>query len=48
MRVTAESRSLKVGIKRDVDDAYVFLCKPENFSQWASGLGELLRTGAAR
>jgi len=40
---TTETRNLSVSIERDADAAYAFLCLPENFAKWASGLGSLHR-----
>lgn len=36
-------RHISVGISRPLDEVYAFLSKPENFPQWASGLGKSLR-----
>lgn len=37
------SRNLSISINRDAKDAYNFVCVPENFSRWASGLGKSLK-----
>jgi hypothetical protein len=34
------SRQITIGIARPFDVVYPFLAKPENFSRWASGLGD--------
>jgi hypothetical protein len=34
---------LRVQIERSAADAYGFLCVPQNFAKWASGLGSSLR-----
>lgn len=36
-------RHISVGIARPLAEAYVFLAEPENFPQWASGLGDTFR-----
>jgi hypothetical protein len=38
-----ESRSLSISINCSLEHAYDFLCYPENFSKWASGLAGSLR-----
>jgi len=38
-----ESLALSVSIECDLERAYDFLSKPENFPQWASGLAGALR-----
>ena len=38
-----ESRTLCIGINRPLEQVYAFLAQPENFPQWASGLGASLR-----
>jgi hypothetical protein len=44
--MTLEARTISLSIARDWREAYAFLCVPENFRQWASGLGRLsLREG---
>lgn len=43
MAHTSESRHLSVSINRDFDTSYDFLCLPENFPKWASGLAGALR-----
>lgn len=45
MQGMAESRYLSVSIARDAGEAYDFLCEPENFPKWASGLGTLRKAG---
>jgi hypothetical protein len=46
MNPSASSQVVTVYIDRPLDVVYEFLCKPENFPRWASGLGEsLARTG---
>jgi hypothetical protein len=37
-----ETRSVSVRINRSAAEAYEFLCQPENFPRWASGLGSSL------
>lgn len=39
-----EARNLSVSIACDVDRAYGFLSRPENFPRWASGLGAMTRS----
>lgn len=41
--MTREVRKLSVSINRPAAEAYEFLCVPENFPKWASGLGNALR-----
>lgn len=36
-------KKLSVSIERSAAEAYDFLCVPENFPKWASGLGTALR-----
>ena len=43
MATTHPSRNLSVCIKRDAGDVYNFVCVPENFRLWASGLGRSLK-----
>lgn len=38
-----QSRNLSVSINRDARDVYNFVSVPENFPQWASGLGKSLK-----
>jgi hypothetical protein len=38
-----QSQNLSVFINRDVGDVYDFVCDPENFPRWASGLGKSLK-----
>lgn len=38
-----QSRNLSVSINRNAKDVYDFICVPENFPRWASGLGKSLR-----
>lgn len=38
-----EARKLRVSIARSAAEAYEFLCLPENFPRWASGIGASLR-----
>lgn len=38
-----EARKLSISIERSAAEAYDFLCVPENFPKWASGLGTSLR-----
>lgn len=45
MRELAEALYLNIGIARDAGEAYDFLCVPENFAKWASGLGSLRKDG---
>lgn len=42
MTDTAQSRTLTIRIERPLREVYEFLVVPENFSQWASGLGRSL------
>jgi len=41
--LTLPSRTLSVRIERAFADVHDFLARPENFAQWASGLGQSLR-----
>jgi len=43
MANTHTSRNLSIFINRDVKDVYNFVCVPENFPRWASGLGQPLK-----
>jgi hypothetical protein len=43
MASTRESRNLSISINRAAGQAYDFLCAPENFPKWASGLAGSLR-----
>jgi hypothetical protein len=43
MATTHPSRNLSVSINRDARDVYHFVCVPENFPRWASGLGKSLK-----
>lgn len=43
MLATFESHTLSICIKRPLEQAYAFLARPENFPQWASGLGASMR-----
>lgn len=43
MATTHPLRILSVSINRDVRDVYNFVCVPENFPRWASGLGKSLK-----
>jgi hypothetical protein len=43
MAMTHQSRHLSVSINRDAREVYNFVCVPENFPRWASGLGKLLK-----
>lgn len=43
MLKAASARMLSVSVSRSAADAYEFLCLPENFPKWASGLGTRLR-----
>ena len=36
-------KKLSVTIRRSAAEAYEFLCVPENFAKWASGMGASLR-----
>lgn len=36
-------KKLSVTIARPAEEAYAFLCVPDNFPRWASGLGDSLR-----
>lgn len=38
-----KSRVFTIFIARPFDDVYEYLAKPENFSQWAAGLGDGVR-----
>lgn len=38
-----ESRTLSIRINCPLQQAYAFLARPENFPQWASGLGASMR-----
>lgn len=38
-----QSQNLSVSINRDASDVYNFVCVPENFPRWASGLGKSLK-----
>jgi hypothetical protein len=38
-----QARKLSVSINRPAAEAYEFLCVPDNFPKWASGLGTSLR-----
>jgi len=45
--MTLPSRTISVTIARDWGEVYAFLCLPENWRRWASGLGTLsLQDGA--
>jgi hypothetical protein len=41
--MSREVRKLSVSINRSAAEAYEFLCLPENFPKWASGVGKSLR-----
>jgi len=43
MEAPRESRILSISIDRVAEQAYDFLCVPENFPKWASGLAGSLR-----
>ena len=43
MATTHPSRNLSISINRDAGDVYNFVCVPENFRLWASGLGRSLK-----
>ena len=43
MTTTHPLRNLSVSINRDARDVYNFVCVPENFPRWASGLGKSLK-----
>ena len=43
MTTTHPLRNLSVSINRDARDVYNFVCVPENFRLWASGLGRSLK-----
>lgn len=43
MATTHPSRNLSISINRDTRDVYNFVCVPENFPYWASGLGKSLK-----
>ena len=43
MATTYPSRNLSISINRDARDVYDFVCVPENFPRWASGLGKSLK-----
>ena len=43
MTNTHTSRNLSIFINRDAKDVYNFVCVPENFPRWASGLGKSLK-----
>jgi hypothetical protein len=38
-----EVRTISISIQRDFKEVYSFLSKPDNFSKWASGLGQSLK-----
>lgn len=40
---TVESRTITVRIGRPFDEVYDFLANPENWNQWAHGLGKSIR-----
>jgi uncharacterized protein YndB with AHSA1/START domain len=40
-----EAHTLHVSIRREPDEVYRFLAKPENLPQWAAGLGSSFRRG---
>ena len=42
MATLLQSRNLSVSINRNAKDVYNFICVPENFPRWASGLGKSL------
>jgi hypothetical protein len=42
MATLFQSRNISVSINRNVKDVYDFVCVPENFPRWASGLGKSL------
>ncbi|WP_211461545.1 SRPBCC family protein [Collimonas silvisoli] len=42
MPSSCPTRHLSITIQRDLRDAYAFVSRPENFAQWASGLGKNL------
>jgi hypothetical protein len=43
MSATRETRNLSISIDRAAERAYDFLCAPDNFPRWASGLAGSLR-----
>lgn len=43
MTALLQSRILSMSINRDAKDVYNFVCVPENFPRWASGLGKSLK-----
>jgi hypothetical protein len=43
MATLLQSRNLSISINRDARDVYNFVCVPENFPRWASGLGKSLK-----
>jgi hypothetical protein len=43
MATTYQSRNLSVSINRDAKAVYDFVCVPQNFPRWASGLGKSLK-----
>jgi len=48
MTTTHPLRNLSVSINRDARDVYSFVCVPENFPRWASGLGKFVEAGKWR
>jgi hypothetical protein len=42
--MTSEARILHVTIRVPMERAYTFAQRPENFSRWAAGLAESLRS----
>ena len=45
---TVESRTLSVRINRPLPAVYAFLANPENWNQWAHGLGKSIRRSQGR
>ena len=43
MSAIFESRTVSISIDRPLEQVYAFLAQPENFRQWASGLGASLQ-----
>ena len=39
------ARTLHISIRRDPDEVYHWIARPENLPQWAAGLGQSIRRG---
>jgi hypothetical protein len=48
MSTIQECRHLSIAINQSAARAYEFLCKPENFPKWATGLGRSLERVAGQ